>query len=108
MEESTELATILLGGPLSDGFSNDLIRLYLLQMAEIPLLSRQEELAFAKGVHHNRKEFWDLGLQTACVLEHAVETRKRVHNGALTHGKWPPRSGPVPRRIGRSSLPLPD
>ncbi len=38
-------------------WSNDPIRLYLSQMAEIPLLSREEEIALAKKIEVTRKRF---------------------------------------------------
>ena len=38
-------------------FSSDPIRMYLSQMAEIPLLARSEEIALAKKIEVTRKQF---------------------------------------------------
>ena len=63
--------------------SDDPIRMYLSQMAEIPLLSREEEIALAKKIEITRKQFRRALLESDYALRATVATLHRVHNGAL-------------------------
>ena len=56
-------------------WSNDPIRMYLSQMAEIPLLSREEEIALAKKIEVTRKRFRRTVL--GCSLAHAEHGQHR-------------------------------
>jgi len=62
---------------------NDPIRMYLAQMAEIPLLTRREEISLAKRIEVTRKRFRRAILGCAYSLQTTVDTLKRVHEGAL-------------------------
>jgi RNA polymerase primary sigma factor len=62
---------------------NDPIRMYLAQMAEIPLLSRREEISLAKRIEVTRKRFRRAVLGCAYSLRTTVDTLRRVHEGAL-------------------------
>jgi RNA polymerase primary sigma factor len=62
---------------------NDPIRMYLAQMAEIPLLSRREEISLAKRIEVTRKRFRRAILGSAYSLQSTVDTLRRVHEGAL-------------------------
>jgi len=62
---------------------NDPIRMYLAQMAEIPLLSRAEEIALAKRIEVTRKRFRRAILGCAYSMQATVETLRRVHEGKL-------------------------
>jgi len=62
---------------------NDPIRMYLSQMAEIPLLSRDEEIALAKRIEVTRKRFRRAILGCAYCLQSTVETLHKVHEGKL-------------------------
>jgi RNA polymerase primary sigma factor len=62
---------------------NDPIRMYLAQMAEIPLLSREEEISLAKRIEVTRKRFRRAILGCGYSLETTVETLRRVHEGKL-------------------------
>jgi RNA polymerase primary sigma factor len=62
---------------------NDPIRMYLAQMAEIPLLTRREEISLAKRIEVTRKRFRRAVLGCAYSLRTTVETLRRVHEGAL-------------------------
>jgi len=62
---------------------NDPIRMYLAQMAEIPLLSREEEIALAKRIEVTRKRFRRAILGCAYAMQATVDTLRRVHDGKL-------------------------
>ncbi|EMB17047.1 sigma-70 family RNA polymerase sigma factor [Rhodopirellula europaea] len=63
--------------------SEDPIRMYLSQMAEIPLLSREEEIALAKKIEITRKQYRRSLLETDYALRATVETLQKVHSGEL-------------------------
>ncbi len=63
--------------------SDDPIRMYLSQMAEIPLLSREEEISLAKKIEITRKQFRRMLLESDYALRSTVDTLKRVHQGEL-------------------------
>jgi RNA polymerase primary sigma factor len=62
---------------------NDPIRMYLAQMAEIPLLTRREEISLAKRIEVTRKRFRRAVLGCAYSLQTTVETLRKVHEGQL-------------------------
>jgi len=62
---------------------NDPIRMYLAQMAEIPLLTRREEISLAKRIEVTRKRFRRAILGCAYSLRTTVDTLRRVHEGGL-------------------------
>jgi len=62
---------------------NDPIRMYLAQMAEIPLLTRHEEVSLAKRIEVTRKRFRRAILGCSYSLQTTVETLRRVHEGKL-------------------------
>lgn len=62
---------------------DDPIRVYLSQMAEIPLLSRDEEIALAKKIEVTRKRFRRMVLGCNYAMRATVETLKKVHRGEL-------------------------
>jgi RNA polymerase primary sigma factor len=43
-----------------ESWSDDPVRMYLTQMGEIPLLTRQEEIALAKRIELTRARFWNV------------------------------------------------
>ncbi len=63
--------------------SDDPIRMYLSQMAEIPLLSREEEISLAKKIEITRKQFRRMLLESDYALRSTVDTLQRVHQGEL-------------------------
>ena len=63
--------------------SDDPIRMYLSQMAEIPLLTRDEEIALAKRIEIARKRFRRCVLSSDYSLRKTVETLKKVYAGDL-------------------------
>jgi RNA polymerase primary sigma factor len=71
---------------LTDGMphgSSDPIRMYLSQMANIPLLTRDEEIRLAKKIEITRKRFRRNLLRSFAALEATVKTLERVHQGEL-------------------------
>ncbi|QDT04543.1 RNA polymerase sigma factor SigA [Rubripirellula lacrimiformis] len=63
--------------------SDDPIRMYLSQMAEIPLLSREEEISLAKKIEINRRRFRRTLLESDYAMRATVQTLSRVHAGEL-------------------------
>jgi RNA polymerase primary sigma factor len=66
-----------------DAWSDDPVRMYLTQMGEIPLLTRQREIALAKQIEITRRKFRAKLLECDYVLQHAVRTLQRVHHNEL-------------------------
>ncbi len=64
-------------------WSSDPIRLYLGQMAEIPLLSREQEIALAKKIEVTRKRFRRSVLGCAMAMRMTIGVLTKVQKGAL-------------------------
>jgi len=64
-------------------FSSDPIRMYLSQMAEIPLLARSEEISLAKKIEVTRKRFRRTVLGCNMAMKSTVATLVKVHKCAL-------------------------
>ena len=64
-------------------WSNDPIRLYLGQMAEIPLLAREEEISLAKKIEMTRKRFRRSVLGCHLGVQNAFSILAKVHKGVL-------------------------
>lgn len=63
--------------------SDDPVRMYLTQMAEIPLLSRAEEIALAKKIEVTRKRFRRSVLGCNYTMQATIRTLGEVHRGVL-------------------------
>ncbi len=63
--------------------SDDPIRMYLTQMAEIPLLTRSEEIALAKKIEVTRKRFRRTVLGCNYTMQVTIRTLMEVHRGTL-------------------------
>jgi RNA polymerase primary sigma factor len=103
-EMVTEIATII--DEDGDGKRiDDPVRMYLTQMGEIPLLSRQEEIALAKKIEVTRKRFRRKVLECDYALCNVVETLKRVHQRAAVR---PHHQGVADREPGEGQDPPAD
>jgi RNA polymerase primary sigma factor len=85
--EREELGEELFGSFLDDGDSgrriDDPVRMYLTQMGEIPLLTRDQEINLAKRIEITRNRFRRKVLECDYALTSVVETLQRVHSGEL-------------------------
>ncbi len=63
--------------------TDDPIRMYLSQMAEIPLLSREEEVALATRIERTRRQFRRSVLACDFAMRKTFDTLKKVYRGEL-------------------------
>jgi len=73
----------LVGEGDGESWSDDPVRMYLTQMGEIPLLTRQQEIALAKKIEITRAKFRRKVLECDYVMQHAVRVLQRVQEGEL-------------------------
>ncbi|MFN5467025.1 MAG: sigma-70 family RNA polymerase sigma factor [Pirellulaceae bacterium] len=67
----------------TDTWSDDPVRMYLTQMGEIPLLTRQEEIRLAKTIEVTRRRFRTKLLECDYVAQYAFKVLRRVQSGEL-------------------------
>ncbi len=67
----------------TETWSDDPVRMYLTQMGEIPLLTRQQEIALARQIEMSRARFRRKLLECDWVLQQAVRTLIRVYKNEL-------------------------
>jgi RNA polymerase primary sigma factor len=72
-----------LGGEDSESWSDDPVRMYLTQMGEIPLLTRQQEITLAKQIEITRARFRRKVVECDYVMQQIVRVLRRVHEGEL-------------------------
>jgi RNA polymerase primary sigma factor len=66
-----------------ESWSDDPVRMYLTQMGEIPLLTRQQEVSLAKQIELTRARFRHKVLECDYVMQTAVKVLRRVQDGEL-------------------------
>ncbi len=69
--------------PEIESWSDDPVRMYLTQMGEIPLLTRQEEINLARRIETTRTAFRRRLLACDFVIRAAYKVLSRVHRGEL-------------------------
>ena len=74
---------LLLSAEDSESWSDDPVRMYLTQMGEIPLLTRQQEIQLAKKIEVTRRRFRTKLLECDYVIQAAYKVLSRVHGGEL-------------------------
>ncbi|MGQ9505012.1 MAG: RNA polymerase sigma factor RpoD/SigA [Thermogutta sp.] len=62
---------------------DDPVRIYLMQMGEIPLLTRRDEIRAAREIEKARRKFRYAMLATDFILNAAIELLKKVREGRL-------------------------
>ncbi len=62
---------------------DDPVRMYLTQMGEIPLLTREQEIAYAKRIEITRKRFRRRIMQFLPCIQDSIETMIEVHEHEL-------------------------
>ena len=63
--------------------TDDPVRMYLMQMGQIPLLNRAQEISSAKQIERTRLRYRHSMLATDYVLQGAVELLEKVRDGKL-------------------------
>ncbi|MBN1394150.1 MAG: sigma-70 family RNA polymerase sigma factor [Pirellulales bacterium] len=83
-EEELDLgADELLPAADDESWSDDPVRMYLTQMGEIPLLTRQQEISLARQIELTRTRFRHKVLECDYVMQTAIKVLRRVHDGEL-------------------------
>ncbi len=67
----------------NDDHIDDPVRIYLMQMGEIPLLTRREEIAAARRIERTRTRFRHSVLATDYVLQAAIGLLEKIRDGRL-------------------------
>jgi RNA polymerase primary sigma factor len=67
----------------NESWSDDPVRMYLTQMGEIPLLTRQQEITLAKQIEITRARFRRKVVECDYVMQQIVRVLRRVHEGEL-------------------------
>ena len=81
--DAEKTAEEILAAAADESWSDDPVRMYLTQMGEIPLLTRQEEIRLAKRIEVTRQKFRRRLLECDYVIQSAFKVLQRVHNGEL-------------------------
>ena len=80
-DEEESIAALPAGEP--ERWDSDPIRLYLSQMDDVPLLSKEEEVELSKNIERSRKLFRQSVLGSPFSLQNAFHTLTKVFHGQL-------------------------
>ena len=69
--------------PNAEKWSDDPVRMYLTQMGQIPLLTREEEVNLAKDIESGRRQWRRAAMQSPVVQKAALKALHMVHKGEL-------------------------
>ncbi len=83
VESELEEPAFKMPAPEPERWNSDPIRLYLSQMANIPLLSKAEEVVLSKRIEKSRRAFRRCVLGTPFALHNAFQTLTKVFHGQL-------------------------
>jgi len=83
LDEPVPVSDLLEAAEETESWSDDPVRMYLTQMGEIPLLTRQQEIALAKQIETTRAIFRRRVLECDYVMQTAFKVLRRVHEGDL-------------------------
>ncbi|MBI2826605.1 MAG: RNA polymerase sigma factor RpoD [Planctomycetia bacterium] len=81
-QQRTETMRVVTADDVSR-WNEDPVRMYLTQMAEIPLLTREQEIALAKKIEVTRKRFRRTVLACDYAMQATINTLASVHEGSL-------------------------
>ncbi len=81
--ESAEVETLTLPPDELRKLNSDPVRMYLSQMAVIPLLTREQEISLAKKIEVTRKRFRRSVLGCNFAMQVTIDTLQKVHQGTL-------------------------
>jgi len=82
-EEEEEVAETLFARGVMPEKIDDPVRMYLTQMGEIPLLTREQEIFLAKTIEITRKRFRKKVMGSGLCMDLALETLEEVQRGEL-------------------------
>jgi len=82
-EEDTFETSLISDDQEAENWSDDPVRMYLTQMGEIPLLTRQEEIALARSIETSRDRFRRKLLECDHAIQTAYRALCRVASGEL-------------------------
>ena len=83
LDQDVDLEGELTDGDEGESWSDDPVRMYLTQMGEIPLLTRQQEVALARQIELTRRRFRRKLLQCDYVMNVMFKILRRVQQGEL-------------------------
>ncbi len=82
-DDDEDVAAVTQVAAESASSSRDPIRMYLSQMGNIPLLTREDEIFLAKRIELTRKRFRRKVMESDFAIRQAVETYEKVASGEL-------------------------
>jgi RNA polymerase primary sigma factor len=83
LDAELDFEAALVDSGSAESHIDDPIRMYLMQMGEIPMLTREHEITSAKAIERTRTHFRRTLLGNDFVLQGAVELLEKVQNGEL-------------------------